>query len=93
MNKFKYYEAPSLFLALSRGLFSVKEPAREPGDESCYRIIARGYDKFSTSEKLLIRQYALHLLCVFMEQYYNHDDYKTRFVPKFESISETQLLK
>lgn len=46
MNKFKYYEAPSLFLAPARGLFSVKEPAREPGDESCYRIIARGYDKF-----------------------------------------------
>ena len=42
MNKHKYYDAPSPFPTLARGLFSIKEQ----GDESRYRIIARGYDKF-----------------------------------------------
>ena len=55
--------------------------------------LPEGTTSFSTSERVPIRQYALHLLWVFMEQYYKHDDYKTRFVPKIESISETQLLK
>ena len=45
MNEFKYYEVPSPFPTLARGLFSFKEP----GDEPRYRIVARGYDKFSTS--------------------------------------------
>ena len=42
MNEFKYYEVPSPFPTLARGLFSMKEPE----DESRYRIVARGYDKF-----------------------------------------------
>jgi tRNA ligase len=42
MNEFKYYEVPSPFPTLARGLFSMKEP----GDESRFRIVARGYDKF-----------------------------------------------
>ena len=42
MNEFKYYEVPSPFPTLARGLFSFKEP----GDEPRYRIVARGYDKF-----------------------------------------------
>ena len=42
MDEFKYYEVPSPFPTLARGLFSIKEP----GDERRYRIVARGYDKF-----------------------------------------------
>ena len=42
MNEFKYYEVPSPFPTLARGLFSMKEPK----DESRYLIVARGYDKF-----------------------------------------------
>ncbi|KAF8257890.1 RNA ligase-domain-containing protein [Lactarius quietus] len=42
MNEFKYYEIPSPFPTLARGLFSLKEP----GDDPRYRIVARGYDKF-----------------------------------------------
>lgn len=45
MNEFKYYDVPSPFPTLARGLFSVKEHDAEVG-ESRYRIIARGYDKF-----------------------------------------------
>ena len=42
MDEFKYYDIPSPFSTLARGLFSIKEP----GDERRYRIVARGYDKF-----------------------------------------------
>ena len=43
MNEFKYYDIPSPFPTLARGLFSVKEG--EDG-QARYRIITRGYDKF-----------------------------------------------
>jgi tRNA ligase len=42
MNEWKYYDIPSPFPTLARGLFSVEEKEEGPR----YRIIARGYDKF-----------------------------------------------
>jgi tRNA ligase len=44
MNEFKYYDIPSPFPTLARGLFSVEEGEKD-GDPR-YRIVARGYDKF-----------------------------------------------
>jgi len=52
MNEFKYYDVPSPFPTLARGLFSVELPADEAQIEQgkkvdpFYRIVARGYDKF-----------------------------------------------
>jgi tRNA ligase len=40
MNEWKYYDVPSPFPTLARGLFSTEI---EPGN---HRIVARGYDKF-----------------------------------------------
>ncbi|KAI6101536.1 RNA ligase-domain-containing protein [Pisolithus croceorrhizus] len=45
MNEFKYYDVPSPFPTLARGLFTRQLPS-EPGGEPLYQIIARGYDKF-----------------------------------------------
>lgn len=46
MNEFKYYDVPSPFPTLARGLFS-RELEQEAGsDQPRYQIIARGYDKF-----------------------------------------------
>ncbi|KAI9453840.1 RNA ligase-domain-containing protein [Lactarius psammicola] len=45
MNEFKYYDVPSPFPTLARGLFSTKEHGAKV-DEPRYRIVARGYDKF-----------------------------------------------
>ncbi|KAI0250856.1 RNA ligase-domain-containing protein [Lactifluus subvellereus] len=45
MNEFKYYDIPSPFPTLARGLFSAEEKG-EKGGESRYRIAVRGYDKF-----------------------------------------------
>ncbi len=42
MDEFKYYDVPSPFPSLVRGLFTVDLP----GDEADFRIVARGYDKF-----------------------------------------------
>ena len=42
MNEWKYYDIPSPFPTLARGLFSVEEKGEGPR----YRIVARGYDKF-----------------------------------------------
>ncbi|KAI0064052.1 RNA ligase [Artomyces pyxidatus] len=44
MNEFKYYDIPSPFPTLARGLFSAEE--KVPGEKTRYRIVARGYDKF-----------------------------------------------
>jgi tRNA ligase len=44
MNEFKYYDVPSPFPTLARGLFSTEDT--EEGGEKKYRIVARGYDKF-----------------------------------------------
>jgi tRNA ligase len=45
MNEFKYYDIPSPFPTLARGLFSAEEKG-EKGGGSQYRIVVRGYDKF-----------------------------------------------
>ncbi|KAF9460265.1 RNA ligase [Collybia nuda] len=55
MNEFKYYDIPSPFPTLARGIFTVDLPgsseSEEAGEgkdatEQKYRIVARGYDKF-----------------------------------------------
>ncbi|KAH9961179.1 RNA ligase-domain-containing protein [Russula compacta] len=46
MNEFKYYNIPSPFPTLARGLFSVEEMGSNEASQSRYRIVARGYDKF-----------------------------------------------
>jgi tRNA ligase len=48
MNEHKYYDVPSPFPTLARGIFSVKIPQQEKDGKqgSKYRIVARGYDKF-----------------------------------------------
>ncbi|KAG5641321.1 hypothetical protein DXG03_005490 [Asterophora parasitica] len=52
MNEFKYYDIPSPFPTLARGIFTVELPpdadgdAKEEATEQTYRIVARGYDKF-----------------------------------------------
>lgn len=50
MNEFKYYDVPSPFPTLARGLFtewySEKEKSKEGDQTGMYRIVARGYDKF-----------------------------------------------
>lgn len=43
MNEFKYYDVPSPFPTLARGLFTEDVQA---GSEMAHRIVARGYDKF-----------------------------------------------
>jgi hypothetical protein len=44
MDEWKYYDIPSPFPTLARGLFSTEEKGEGEGPR--YRIIARGYDKF-----------------------------------------------
>jgi tRNA ligase len=46
MNEFKYYDIPSPFPTLARGLFTTELPKDETDGESKYRIVVRGYDKF-----------------------------------------------
>lgn len=46
MNEFKYYDIPSPFPTLARGIFTVELPKENEADEPKYRIVARGYDKF-----------------------------------------------
>lgn len=43
MNEFKYYDIPSPFPTLARGLFTREV---EEGGHTRYQIVARGYDKF-----------------------------------------------
>lgn len=45
MNEFKYYDVPSPFPTLARGLFT-QEVKDKGSREDEYRIVARGYDKF-----------------------------------------------
>ena len=45
MNEFKYYDVPSPFPTLARGLFTTELPG-EGDAEKRYRIVVRGYDKF-----------------------------------------------
>ena len=44
MNEFKYYDIPSPFPTLARGLFT--HEVRTPSGEIRNRIVVRGYDKF-----------------------------------------------
>lgn len=46
MNEFKYYDVPSPFPTLARGIFTVELPKTEENDAQQYRIVVRGYDKF-----------------------------------------------
>ena len=49
MNEFKYYDVPSPFPTLARGLFTreIPDDSQEEGKASkTYQIVARGYDKF-----------------------------------------------
>jgi tRNA ligase len=47
MNEFKYYNIPSPFPTLARGLFSRELPFGDDSEgEPKYQIVARGYDKF-----------------------------------------------
>lgn len=47
MNEFKYYDVPSPFPTLARGLFSREIPCGDDSKgEQKYQIVARGYDKF-----------------------------------------------
>lgn len=43
MNEFKYYDVPSPFPTLARGLFTQEI---KQGNQVKHRIVARGYDKF-----------------------------------------------
>ncbi|GBE89261.1 RNA ligase-domain-containing protein [Sparassis latifolia] len=44
MNEFKYYDVPSPFPTLARGVFT--QELKHPSGDVKYRIVARGYDKF-----------------------------------------------
>lgn len=44
MNEFKYYDVPSPFPTLARGVFTMDVSEQEHGVK--HRIVARGYDKF-----------------------------------------------
>ncbi|KAJ7030723.1 RNA ligase [Mycena alexandri] len=46
MDEFKYYDIPSPFPTLARGIFTVELPKDDENREQEYRIVARGYDKF-----------------------------------------------
>jgi tRNA ligase len=49
MNEFKYYDVPSPFPTLARGLFTreIPDDSQKEGEASkTYQIVARGYDKF-----------------------------------------------
>ncbi|KAH7922921.1 hypothetical protein BV22DRAFT_1197072 [Leucogyrophana mollusca] len=47
MNEFKYYDVPSPFPTLARGLFTREiDESGESSDKPRYSIVARGYDKF-----------------------------------------------
>jgi len=46
MNEFKYYDIPSPFPTLARGLFTTELPNKGTDGEQKYRIVVRGYDKF-----------------------------------------------
>jgi hypothetical protein len=46
MNEFKYYDIPSPFPTLARGLFTTEIEPDSVEQEGKHRIVARGYDKF-----------------------------------------------
>jgi tRNA ligase len=46
MNEFKYYDVPSPFPTLARGLFTTTIGDGTDDTSVKYRVVARGYDKF-----------------------------------------------
>jgi len=46
MNEFKYYDVPSPFPTLARGLFTRELKMEADSDQPRYQIVVRGYDKF-----------------------------------------------
>src|SRR4051794_10207559 len=46
MNEFKYYDVPSPFPTLARGLFTTTNDDKAEDPDNRYRVVARGYDKF-----------------------------------------------
>ncbi|KIM27864.1 hypothetical protein M408DRAFT_329795 [Serendipita vermifera MAFF 305830] len=46
MDEFKYYNVPSPFPTLARGLFTTTNGNETEGSDVRYRVVARGYDKF-----------------------------------------------
>ena len=46
MNEFKYYDVPSPFPTLARGLFSREIPDTSEEAGKTYQVVVRGYDKF-----------------------------------------------
>jgi tRNA ligase len=46
MDEFRYYDIPSPFPTLARGLFTTKLDGKMDNGDRWYRIVARGYDKF-----------------------------------------------
>ncbi|KAJ7505289.1 RNA ligase [Mycena galericulata] len=46
MDEFKYYDIPSPFPTLARGIFTLDLPKADKSAKQEYRIVARGYDKF-----------------------------------------------
>lgn len=46
MNEFKYYDVPSPFPTLARGLFTRELKKEADSDQPRYQIVVRGYDKF-----------------------------------------------
>lgn len=52
MNEFKYYDVPSPFPTLARGLFTRELEKEEGSDQPRYQIVARGYDKFFSIDEV-----------------------------------------
>lgn len=54
MNEFKYYDVPTPFPTLARGLFTAEadEGGKPSGKEKEYRIVIRGYDKFFSIDEV-----------------------------------------
>ncbi|CAK5279331.1 unnamed protein product [Mycena citricolor] len=46
MDEYRYYDVPSPFPTLARGLFTVTLPSAGKDGKNAHRIVARGYDKF-----------------------------------------------
>jgi hypothetical protein len=68
MNEFKYYDVPSPFPTLARGLFSVESQSGDTGSKETsgsHRIVARGYDKFFNIGEVPWTTVRQHLLCLF----------------------------
>jgi tRNA ligase len=59
MNEYKYYDIPSPFPTLARGLFTTESSTA--GDNPKYKIVARGYDKFFNINEVPWTSVSTHL--------------------------------